>query len=137
MGKIEPGNVFAIPLEDGRWAIGKVLFCSQRYKHAILVALDALLFSELPTSVDLEKNFDAIDLWTSSVSAAHYWNMIGTAELPEDHLERTRRIVGGAVWVADTFVHEASHQEMQQLPKMLAYGNVALVCEIARTLGTK
>jgi hypothetical protein len=121
---VREGDVFLIPVAEGRYAVAKILWLSTRGKNVILVGActKATVGEEaMPKPVP---PWD-VRLFTGSQLVGTEWPLVGHDDAPIDP-DVSRRIYIGMVWVRDERLHEASPKEAASLPHeaIRGFGNV-------------
>lgn len=118
---VKIGEIVLIPLTVG-FAIGKVLFLSQRYKNVVLLGIYSITVKEETMPLSLPDNV-ALTVYTSqTVIQQGRWITIGQEELKGNQLGLTKRIVGGEVWIEDEKLHQATPDDINSLPVMDVFG---------------
>ena len=119
------GDIFTIPLEDGREALCRVLYASSYFKDVVLLGCYGC---SLPTAEQVDAN-PKVMMYTGWSKA---WSVIG--HKPVDSHERTfsRRIVAGDVWEGDKHMGQATEAELTSLPKMEVFGHRILARKLAQ-----
>jgi ribosomal protein L21E len=104
------GDIVEVKLADGSKIQGHVLYISEYFQDVIGTVFPI--------------NGGAFEVQYTNVKAAkHYgWKIIGHREITKNDLEKTKRIVGGEVYVGDQMTRSATEDDWKSLPRMLVKG---------------
>src|SRR5215471_18511619 len=119
--KLREGDVFLIPVAEGRYAVAKILWISTRNKNVIMIGAStkATLDEEaMPKPVAPSD----VRMFTGSQLVGTEWPLVGHDDAPIDP-DVSRRVSIGMVWVKDERLHEASAKEEASLPHELVRGS--------------
>jgi len=130
---VEVGEIVLVPVDNGEYRLGKVLYLSQRYKDVILLALYNVTVAEATLPLSLPPEHSLL-VYTSQVPIQKKrWLSVGGGELRENEKGLARRIVGGQVWLEDQELGPAGEKDNRTLPRMQVLG-AGLVEKKARSL---
>ncbi|WCE05979.1 Imm26 family immunity protein [Pseudoxanthomonas sp. JBR18] len=122
------GDIFTIPLEDGRKALCRVLFASSYFKDVVLIGCYGVRSDDLSTSEQASTGPKAM-VYTGWSKA---WTIIGHEPMASHEGTLSRRIVAGDVWEGDKLMGKATEAELASLPKMQVHGHRILVRHLAK-----
>ena len=112
------GDIVEISLPEGKKIVGKILYLSDYFRDVIGAVFP---IDGGPFEVQ----------YTNLKAAKHYgWKVIENHDLTPDDLEKTRRIVGGEVFIGDKMIRSATDDDRKFLPKMLVKGMPVILDEL-------
>jgi hypothetical protein len=125
------GDVVEIRTLTGKIVIGWVVYVSDYFNDLLGVLVyegKKIRLESLPEMKPLVET-----IYTSGNAAKHYgWKQIGHFKPDASIINRTKRIVGGEVYVGDDCISAASEQDRYTLPKMLVKGMPIVFDELER-----
>lgn len=138
----QEGDIVEIPLPDGRIAIGWILHISQHFKNAVGFIVfgikgqtrkDAFFNAEADAPLSMKV---LGPLYTHIDAIKHHgWAVVSHQPISEEKRQLTKRLVGGGVYVADTYLGEAADVGEPGLKPMLAMGMPVVYWEIDKAFG--
>ena len=126
------GDVIALRLPD-RLFLGKVIFVSTVFRDVILLALfraDTLGYDQPLSS----REPDLLIYTSKKCIGATGWERVGFEPVSSSERQRSRRIVGGEVWLADEELGQASATDWKTLPRMDVFGCTAVEARLQEKL---
>lgn len=130
--KVREGNVYAIP-GGGQYAFAKVVYLSEYFKDAIFILLHEKAFASGAEAPSNLQSIPSRGIYTGIDSAKRgEWILVGNSPVTPDEKARTRRLVGGDVWIEDVHMGPPSTAEEAKLPNMDIYGHRLIEKAVAR-----
>jgi hypothetical protein len=135
--RVMPGDLVAIPAGEGRQALAKVLYVSERYKDVILLGVSAEDASETRAEEISWLSYGLL-IYASQVPIRRgRWPRLGSTSLSAEDESRSRRVVAGDVWEGDVHLGPASDEDMLTLPRMSVAGSRLVERKVARLFAPK
>jgi hypothetical protein len=130
--RVAEGDLVAIDVPDGAF-VSKVIFASAFFRDVILLAVyPAAVWERDRTLADREPS---LLVYTSGKCiGSNGWRKIGFEPVTELEQQRSRRIVGGGVWLGDEELGPATNADRKSLPKMLIAGCKAVELQLQEIL---
>ena len=126
--KFREGDIFTIPLEDGREALCRILYASSYFKDVVLIGCYGLCSDNISATEQVSVSPKAMMYtgWSKT------WPVIGHEPMASHEGILSRRIVAGDVWEGDKHMGQATESELASLSKMEVYGHRILVRQLAK-----
>jgi hypothetical protein len=126
--KSREGDIFTIPLEDGREALCRILYASSYFKDVVLIGCYGVCSDKFSATEQVSVSPKAMmyTRWSKT------WPVIGHEPTTSHEGILSRRIVAGDVWEGDEHMGQATEIELASLSKMEVYGHRILVRQLAK-----
>ncbi len=130
------GDMYAVPLGDGRDALCRVLYKSSYFKHVALIGCYGIYFPSVICSCQMKAGLLSAPLYTTvQPTKIGNWRLIENCAIAREEIELSRRLVGGEVWLADKHLG-LPDSGSAELPKMDTYGERIFIKKLAALLSS-
>jgi len=129
--RVVEGDIYSVPLGDGRHAICRVPYCSDYFRDLVLLSVFGIHDPASPPAQQC-RGVPIAQFYTGQDSAmGMQWELLDTTVVTLDDERLSRREVAGQVWVGDIPVGTS---EGETAPKMFVYGAKILQRTMCKTL---
>ncbi len=144
MNKYKAGDLFAIPMKDGRWAIGQVI-CALQDRFSQTFSFGVMRIGEESTPPEQDSEYITFQdngrhghiLFASASNMRRKWKVIGHLPLTEEKLAMQWFHVAGDLYHNDDWVRKLEIEEYKDYPVMSVAGNERVQIVLAGYEGTQ
>src|SRR5688500_16647902 len=122
------GDVLSFPASGRKVLFAWIIYVSEYFKDLVglLVYNEDVRVNDLANAKPLAGPF-----YTNAKALRHYgWEVIGNNPVELQHIELTRRLVGGAVLIGDQRVGQPTPQEIEHLTEMSVEGVPSIIAQV-------
>lgn len=121
--QVELGGLYAIP-SVGKFGLAKVIYVPKDFRNVILLRLYQESYTEL-NDIGQEppiEDADSVLYYTGDGAIkSGGWSYLGIQPVSDKERALTKRIIGGGVWVEDSYLGPASDADISNLKQMSVY----------------
>lgn len=130
MKKYKAGDLFTIPMKDGRWAIGQVI-CALQDRFDRVLSFGVLSIGEEPKLPEEDREYITFKdngrhghiLFASATNMRRTWKVVGHLPLTEQKLAMQWFHVAGDLYHNDEWIRKLAIEEYPDYPVMSVAGN--------------
>jgi hypothetical protein len=130
----QEGDIVAIPLPNGRRAIGWIVHISSKFKDAVGFIVFGIEGQMRIEDVTANPTLNVLGpLYTNLKAAKFYgWSVIAHQDISNSRRMITKRRIGGDVYVGDDYLGSVTELDGHKLKPMLALGMPVVYNEIEK-----
>ena len=127
------GDIIAIPVNEGAFALAAVTYVSKYFKNCIAVGIFPNLIQDISAPVVMPNRFELYPLFTGKQAvAAAIWPRVAHLPLPSPYDTPPEFVAADEIYKGDTPLRIATPDDLKSVPKLLAYGCTAVESKLKR-----